>query len=84
MGVLALEFVEGQNRESLGLTGRESYSIVGLEAGLKPRQRLQVRAEENGKVTEFEVLARIDTPEDVEYIGHGGVLPYVLRSLLRA
>jgi aconitate hydratase len=43
-----------------------------------------VKAEENGKVTEFEVLARIDTPEDVEYIRHGGVLPYVLRSLLRA
>jgi aconitate hydratase len=84
MGVLALEFIKGQNRESLGLTGHESYSIVGLEAGLKPRQVLKVRAEENGKVNEFEVLARIDTPEDVEYIRHGGVLPYVLRSLLRA
>src|SRR6202043_3060951 len=84
MGVLALEFVKGQNRESLGLTGRETYSIVGLEAGLKPRQMLKVRAEENGKAREFEVLARIDTPEDVEYIRHGGVLPYVLRQLLRA
>jgi aconitate hydratase len=84
MGVLALEFVKGQNRESLGLTGRESYSILGLEAGLKPRQMFKVRAEENGKPTEFEVLARIDTPEDVEYIRHGGVLPYVLRELLRA
>jgi aconitate hydratase len=84
MGVLALEFVKGQNRESLGLTGRESYSIVGLEAGLKPRQLLKVRAEENGKAKEFDVLARIDTPEDVEYIRHGGVLPYVLRELLRA
>jgi aconitate hydratase len=84
MGVLALEFVNGQNRESLGLTGREVYSIVGLEAGLKPRQVLKVRAEENGSVKEFDVLARIDTPEDVEYIRHGGVLPYVLRSLLLA
>jgi aconitate hydratase len=82
--VLALEFVNGQNRESLGLTGRESYAIAGLAAGLKPRQRLKVRAEENGNVKEFEVLARIDTPEDVEYIRHGGVLPYVLRELLRA
>ena len=45
---------------------------------------LKVRAEENGKVKEFEVLARIDTPEDVEYIRHGGVLPYVLRELLHA
>jgi aconitate hydratase len=84
MGVLALQFVNGQNRESLGLTGHEAYSISGLEAGLKPRQMLKVRAEENGKVKEFDVLARIDTPEDVEYIRHGGVLPYVLRELLRA
>ncbi len=84
MGVLALEFVNGQNRASLGLTGREVYSIGGLTDGLKPRQTLKVRAEENGKVTEFDVLARIDTPEDVEYIRHGGVLPYVLRELLRA
>jgi aconitate hydratase len=80
--VLALEFMPGQNRESLGLSGRESYSIAGLSAGLKPRQILRVRAEENGKLKEFDVVARIDTPEDVEYIRHGGVLPYVLRELL--
>ncbi|MGH7918087.1 MAG: aconitate hydratase, partial [Candidatus Binataceae bacterium] len=84
MGVLALEFRNGENRESLGLTGREVYSITGLAAGLKPHQVLNVRAEENGKVTEFEVLARIDTPEDVQYIRHGGVLPYALRELLWA
>jgi aconitate hydratase len=84
MGVLALEFRNGENRESLGLTGREVYSISGLEAGLKPRQVLKVRAQENGKTTEFEVLARMDTPDDVEYIRHGGVLPYVLRELLSA
>jgi aconitate hydratase len=82
MGVLALEFMPGQNRESLGLTGRETYSIAGLSAGLKPRQVLRVRAEESGKLNEFDVVARIDTPEDVEYIRHGGVLPYVLRELL--
>jgi aconitate hydratase len=84
MGVLALQFVNGQNRQSLGLSGREVYAISGLEAGLKPRQMLKVRAEGNGQVKEFDVLARIDTPEDVEYIRHGGVLPYVLRELLRA
>jgi aconitate hydratase len=84
MGVLALQFKEGQNRASLGLSGREAFSIGGLAAGLKPRQTLQVRAEDNGKVKEFEVLARIDTPEDVEYLRHGGVLPYVLRQLLRS
>ncbi|HZP45677.1 MAG TPA: aconitate hydratase AcnA [Candidatus Binataceae bacterium] len=82
MGVLALQFLEGQNRASLGLTGRESYSILGVATGLTPRQKLKVRAEGDGAVKEFEVLARVDTPEDVEYIRHGGVLPYVLRQLL--
>jgi aconitate hydratase len=84
MGVLALEFKPGENRESLGLTGREVYSITGLASGLKPRQTLKVRAVENGKVKEFDVIARVDTPEDVAYIRHGGVLPYVLRELLKA
>ena len=84
MGVLALQFMDGDNRESLGLNGREVYSISGLEAGLKPRQILKVRAQEDGKAKEFDVIARIDTPEDVEYIRHGGVLPYVLRQLLQA
>ena len=82
MGVLALQFMNGQNRESLGLSGREVYSISGLEAGIKPRQVLKVRAQEDGRAKEFDVLARIDTPEDVEYLRHGGVLPYVLRQLL--
>jgi len=84
MGVLALQFMNGQSRESLGLTGRELYSIRGLEAGLRVRQKLKVRAEENGTVKEFDVLARIDTPEDIEYLRHGGVLPFVLRQLLGA
>ncbi|HXD89608.1 MAG TPA: hypothetical protein VNU00_01020, partial [Candidatus Binataceae bacterium] len=84
MGVLALQFKDGENRASLGLTGREVYSISGLEGDLKPRQMLKVRAADNGNVKEFEVLARIDTPQDVEYIRHGGVLPYVLRELVSA
>ncbi len=83
MGVLALEFMPGEGRKSLGLSGREVYSIAGLKAGVKPRQRLKMRAEENGKVREFEVIARVDTPEEVEYIRHGGILPYVLRDLLK-
>ncbi len=84
MGVLALQFKDGENRASLGLTGREVYSISGLKGDLKPRQMLKVRAAQNGNVKEFEVLARIDTPQDVEYIRHGGVLPYVLRELVRS
>jgi aconitate hydratase len=84
MGVLALEFLAGQSRKTLGLTGREVYSISGLEAGLKRHQRLTVRAEEHGQAKQFEVVARIDTPEEVEYIRHGGILPFVLRELARA
>ncbi|HLH75698.1 MAG TPA: aconitate hydratase AcnA [Candidatus Binataceae bacterium] len=81
MGVLALQFMPGQGRESLGLTGRESYSIAGV-AAVKPGQKLKVVAEEDGKRKEFEVLARVDTPEEVEYIRQGGILPYVLRELI--
>jgi len=84
MGVLPLEFTNGQTRETLGLTGRETYTIEGLAAGLKRGQKLKVRAELDGKKTEFETLARVDTPEDVEYLRNGGILPYVLRQLLRA
>ncbi len=84
MGVLALQFKPGESRETLGLTGREEYSIGGIAAGLKPGQTLKVRAEQDGKVREFEVIARVDTPEEVEYIKHGGILPYVLRQLLAA
>ncbi|MGH7781750.1 MAG: aconitate hydratase AcnA [Candidatus Binataceae bacterium] len=84
MGVLALEFLPGENRESLGLTGNEVYSIAGVSGGLKLKQRLIVRAEEAGKTKEFQVVARVDTPEEIEYIRHGGILPFVLRELLRA
>jgi aconitate hydratase len=84
MGVLPLEFINGQNRESLGLTGRETFNIAGLAAGLKRGQKLTVRAELAGKVTEFETLARVDTPDDVEFIRHGGILPLTLRELLHA
>jgi aconitate hydratase len=83
MGVLPLEFTNGQNRESLGLTGRETFTIAGLAAGLKRGQKLKVRAELDGKVTNFETLARVDTPDDVEFIKHGGILPLTLRELLQ-
>jgi aconitate hydratase len=81
MGVLPLEFLPGQSRASLGLTGREVYAIGPLTASVKVGQRLRVRAEDGGKVREFEVVARVDTPEEVEYLRHGGILPYVLRQL---
>ncbi|MEA2357080.1 MAG: aconitate hydratase [Solirubrobacteraceae bacterium] len=82
MGVLPLQFADGDTAESLGLTGEEEFSITGLagplNAGELPRTA-QVRA---GDV-EFEARVRIDTPKEAEYFRHGGILPYVLRSLLR-
>jgi aconitate hydratase len=82
MGVLPLEFVDGQTRKSLGLSGHETYLIEGLADGVERHQRLRVRVSNAGQTSEFEVLARIDTPEEVEYVRHGGILPYVLRELL--
>jgi aconitate hydratase len=77
MGVLPLEFVDGASRESLGLTGEEVFSITGISAGLAPKKRLTVQAGDKS----FEVLARIDTPQEVEYYLHGGILQYVLRQI---
>jgi aconitate hydratase len=78
MGVLPLEFVDGQSRESLGLTGEEVFSIEGIAAGLRPRKRLHVRAGDK----QFDVLARVDTPQEIEYYQHGGILQYVLRQMV--
>ncbi len=84
MGVLPLEFLPGQGRESLGLTGQETYSIRGIAGGLQPRARLAVSAAgDSGQVTTFEAVARIDTPVELDYYRHGGILPYVLRQLLK-
>jgi aconitate hydratase len=83
MGVLPLEFRPGENRESLGLTGSETYEVEGLAAGLKPKARLRVRARAaNAPEKAFHVTARTDTPEEVAYFLHGGILPYVLRQML--
>src|SRR4051812_43641925 len=76
MGVLPLQFAEGENAESLGLTGEEEYSITGIEGG--EAKEVTVRAD--GK--EFTVRVRIDTPKEVQYYQHGGILPFVLRQLL--
>ena len=83
MGVLPCEFVDGATRQSLGLTGFETLEFLGLGESLKPRQRLTVNATENGKTKTFEVMVRIDTPEELQYFRNGGILPYVLRNLAR-
>ncbi|MER3401300.1 MAG: aconitate hydratase AcnA [Thermoflexus sp.] len=83
MGVLPLQFLPGQSRESLGLTGFEVYDILGIAQGLRPRQRVTVRARrEDGSEVVFEAIARLDTPVEVEYYRHGGILPAVLRRIL--
>jgi aconitate hydratase len=82
--VLPLEFTNGETRHSLGLTGFESYDIEGLDAGLTPRKTLTVKATaRDGSAKSFTVLCRIDTPEELNYYKHGGILPYVLRSLAK-
>jgi aconitate hydratase A / 2-methylisocitrate dehydratase len=86
MGVLPLQFEGGQSVASLGLTGEEVFDIEGIEsAGLSPRQQLKVTATApDGSVKTFNVLSRIDTPIEVEYYRHDGILPYVLRQLARS
>ncbi|MHA3104205.1 aconitate hydratase AcnA [Acinetobacter sp. ANC 3791] len=83
MGVLPLQFVDGQTRQSLNLTGREIISISGLSDHLQPHQSLQVHVKRvDGSRDQFEVLCRIDTLNEVEYFKAGGILHYVLRHLI--
>ena len=83
MGVLPLEFVNGETRQSLGLSGFETFDIVGLDASLAPRATLTVKATAtDGSVKTFNARCRIDTPEEMQYYINGGILPYVLRSLV--
>jgi aconitate hydratase len=82
MGVLPLEFKPGENRESLGLTGHEIFEIEGV-ASLAPKKPITVHAKSgDGKLKTFSVIARVDTPEEVSYYHHGGILQYVLRQML--
>jgi aconitate hydratase len=80
MGVLPLQFKDGQNAQSLGLTGKESYEIVGLNRGAAKTVKVIAKADA-GKTIEFEARLRIDTPKELDYYQHGGILQYVLRQL---
>src|SRR5207237_7946662 len=85
MGALPLEFLPGVTAASLGLTGRETYDVTGIADGLTPGKRVGVVATgKDGTRREFQTIARVDTPDDVEYHRHGGLLPYVLRGMLQA
>jgi len=82
MGILPLQFPDGTTAESLGLTGRESYTIGGLEAGIEPRATLRVEAlDDDGTRRSFDARCRLDGPVEVDYYRHGGILPAVLRRL---
>jgi aconitate hydratase len=83
MGVLPLQFKEGTTAQTLKLDGTETYDVLGLGAALKPQQDLTLRIRRaNGATEEVPVRCRIDTPIEIDYYQHGGILPYVLRQLV--
>ncbi len=81
MGILPLAFEKGQNAGSLGLTGREMYDVQGIARHLSCRAKLTVRVRDGKTEKTFDVLARIDTPQELSYYQHGGILKHVLRQL---
>jgi aconitate hydratase len=83
MGVLPLQFKDGTSAQTLGLSGSEVYDVVGLDANLKPQQDLTLRiTREDGHAETVPVICRIDTPIEIDYYQHGGILPFVLRQLV--
>ena len=84
MGILPLQFKPGSDRKTLKLDGTETFDIVGLSAGIKPRQDMPVKiTRKDGSSETVSVLCRIDTVDEVDYFRHGGILQYVLRSLVK-
>jgi len=89
MGILPLQFREGEHVASLGLSGHETFDVIGLSEGIATGfangRSVQVRATaSDGSVKEFSATVRIDTPQEVLYYQHGGILQYVLRQLLNS
>jgi aconitate hydratase len=83
MGVLPLQFHEGTTAQTLGLDGTETFDIVGLGEDLQPRQDITLRiTRKDGGVLDVRVKVRIDTPIEVDYYRHGGILPFILRQLI--
>ena len=83
MGVLPLQFKEGTTAQTLKLDGTETYDVVGLDANIKPQQDLTLQiTRKDGSVENVPVRCRIDTPIEIDYYQHGGILPYVLRQLV--
>jgi aconitate hydratase len=85
MGVLPLQFEAGQDAKSLGLTGQETFAVAGVAKDLAPKKKLSVTATDTeGKKTTFTAVCRLDTPNEVDYYRHGGILTFVLRQLAAA
>jgi aconitate hydratase len=85
MGVLPLQFMGNDSAATLGITGDETFDILGLEGEIRPQQQCTlVIRRKDGSVREVPLKLRIDTPIEVDYYNHGGILPYVLRQLLSA
>jgi len=85
MGVLPLQFIGDDSVQTLGITGKERFDLKGLDGEIKPQQNATlVIHREDGTTQEVNVLLRIDTPIEVDYYKHGGILPFVLRQLLAA
>ena len=83
MGILPLQYKAGETRQTLVLTGEEVFTVHGIAKDLKPKKEVTVEAKDaSGKTKTFTAIARIDTPEELEYYRNGGILPYVLRQLL--
>ena len=85
MGVVPLQFKDGDSWQKLGLKGDEKISINGLADGLKPRQLVKVDVERaDGSTFSFDVICRIDTLDEIDYFKNGGILPYVIRNIAKA
>jgi aconitate hydratase len=87
MGVIPLQYPAGQNADSLGLDGTETFSITGITAlneGTTPKTVKVVATKQSGETVEFDAVVRIDTPGEADYYRNGGILQYVLRSLVNA
>jgi aconitate hydratase len=83
MGVLPLQFKDGDSAGSLGITGSETFDLIGLTGDVSPRQDVTLRVTRaDGSSFDVSLILRIDTPIEVEYYRGGGILPYVLRQLL--
>ena len=84
MGVLPLQFKDGMSRNSLGLDGTETFEISGIAGGITPRMDVACKiTRSDGSSENITLLCRIDTLDEVEYYRHGGILPYVLRNLMK-